>query len=664
MLQKNSFFKVYRSKLVQAATTLHDMIAAALAFFGAFFLRLGVDAVPLFSTSAFWLKCALFVIIAAVVARAMGLNRGLWRYASVPDLIAIAKTGVLTALIFSLAMFMIDRLVTVPRTVPIITCFLLIFFLGSPRMAYRLMRNRRAQRRGRKIGVIKQSVLLIGSGDGADLFIRAANEREDMRFTVQGVFDERGRREGLKIRGVKILAGSEALLDAIERHNAAGSRITSFVLTKPISELPRDLVDELIDLGAEHGIEMKQLPSFNTPDLVDGVRIEPRAVRIEDLLARPAASLDTKGLDAMLGGARVIVTGAGGSIGSQLCREILAFKPDRMMLLDASEFNLYSIDKEMQDLAIDAGTDVTSLLCDVRQSDRVRTIFSDFKPDIVFHAAALKHVPIVQRQPVEGLHTNVFGGRNVFDAANACGARAMVLVSTDKAINPTSVMGATKRAAELYCQANDLESKTRCVIVRFGNVLGSAGSVVPLFREQIKAGGPVTVTHKDITRYFMTIPEASQLVLQAAQLGLKSETSRGQVHVLDMGEPIKIANLAKKMITLSGFRPGIDIEIVYTGLRPGEKLYEELFGADETLVGSNTKGILIATPPVASKAQLDAFLTAATKAIETDNALEAVRLISDLIPEARIEDIDHLTSTEANRSDADSKVVRLNPDRA
>lgn len=657
-MQKTRFGFLKKATLVQAAATVHDMIAAALALIGAFFLRLGPEALPLFATQSFWLKCAFFVVIAAVISRLVGLNRGLWRYASVPDMIAIVKTGVLTALVFSVGMFMVDRLVSVPRTAVIISCVLLIFFLGASRIGYRLLRNRRAQRRAPSTG--RKPVVLIGSGDGADLFIRASKERRDMPFDVRAVLDDSERRAGLKIRDVRIIAGTDALAACMRRQVEEGRPIESFVLTKRITDLPRSLVDHLVDLGAEHGIDLQQIPSFDSPDAVENDRIEPRAVRIEDLLARPPVSLDTKGLDRMFQGATVVVTGAGGSIGSQLCREILAFNPGHLVLLEASEFNLYSIDKEINDKATDGVTKVTSLLCDVRRADDVQRHFKRLRPKIVFHAAALKHVPIVQAQPVEGLHTNVLGSRNVFDAASACGADAMVMISTDKAVNPTSVMGATKRAAELYCQANDLNAATRCVIVRFGNVLGSTGSVVPHFRAQIKNGGPVTVTHKDITRYFMTIPEASQLVLQAASLGLSNEDSRGRVHVLDMGEPVKIDSLAKKMITLSGLRPGKDIEIVYSGLRPGEKLYEELFSKDEQLVGTKVQGIMVGRPHVPSKEQVDAFLLAVEHVVETADSLRGVQLLKDLIQEARIEDIGHL-KIQDNSENADKTVVRLTP---
>lgn len=628
------------------------MLAAALAFAGAFFLRLSEDAFPIFATSMFWFQCGFFVLLSAIISRYMGLNRGLWRYASVPDMIAITKTGILTTLLFAVGMFMVDRLNSIPRTAIVISCVLLIIFLSASRIAYRLLRSRREQLLGRREGL--ESVLLIGSGDGADLFIRAANERRDMHYDVRAVFDESDRRAGLKIRDIKIIAGTDALTALIEKNKGAGTPICSFVLTKRMGDLPRALVDQLIDLSAEHGIGLKQIPRFDTPDSVTGGRIDPRPVKIEDLLARPEVALDSKGLDRLLKNASIAVTGAGGSIGSQLCRELLAFEPRRLTLLDVSEYNLYSIDKEMRAATEGTSTQITSLLCNVRQSDAVARIFHQIKPEIVFHAAALKHVPIVQNQPVEGLHTNVLGSRNVFDAAKACGARAMVMISTDKAVNPTSVMGASKRAAEIYCQANDLDSDTRCVIVRFGNVLGSTGSVVPHFKKQIQAGGPVTVTHQDITRYFMTIPEASQLVLQAAHLALESEDSRGQVHVLDMGEPIKIVSLAKKMITLSGLRPGVDIDIVYTGLRPGEKLYEELFSKDEQLVGSKAKGILIATPHVVGKSEVDQFLDATTKIVSSGNSGEAVRLLSEFIPEARIEE-----RQDAYAVDEDTTVVKL-----
>jgi O-antigen biosynthesis protein WbqV len=326
-------------------------------------------------------------------------------------------------------------------------------------------------------------------------------------------------------------------------------------------------------------------------------RLELRPIALEDLLNRPQATLDRSAIGRLIEGRRVLVTGAGGSIGTELVRQIAARCPAELVMVDSCEFNLYSIDHEVGTQHPDLAK--RALLADVRQASRVHSILQACRPELVFHAAALKHVPMVELNPCEGVLTNVIGTRNVADAVVACGALAMVLVSTDKAVNPTNVMGASKRLAEFYCQALDVEQasstgdgrRTRFMTVRFGNVLGSSGSVVPLFQAQLARGGPLTVTHPEIQRYFMTIPEAVALVLQASAHGIGREEERGQIFVLDMGAPIRVVDVARRLIRLAGLEPGRDVEISFTGLRPGEKLYEELFDGAETRVAAPVAGV-------------------------------------------------------------------------
>jgi O-antigen biosynthesis protein WbqV len=339
-----------------------------------------------------------------------------------------------------------------------------------------------------------------------------------------------------------------------------------------------------------------------------------RPVAVEDLLGRPEIVLQQDKIAALVAGRRVIVTGAGGSIGSELVRQIAALQPRKLVLVDNGEFNLYTIDHEIR--AQHPAIQVHTILADVRDRTRVDSIFITEQPDVVFHAAALKHVPLVEANIREAVLTNVQGSKNVADAARQVQAQALVMISSDKAINPTNIMGATKRIAEAYCQTLDLMpgTSTRFMTVRFGNVLGSSGSVVPLFQKQLERGGPLTVTHPDVTRYFMTVREAVALVLQASAHGLGSGSDRGKIFVLDMGQPVKIVDLARQMIRLAGFRPDEDIKIAFTGLRPGEKLYEELFGIEE-MVQAGVDGVLVAAPPV-----LDAATLAASIAMLTENA--------------------------------------------
>jgi O-antigen biosynthesis protein WbqV len=605
-------------------------MAAGVAFIAGFILRMGDEATQYLVTSQFWFACALFMVITVVIASLFDLSRGVWRYTSAPDVISIAKIATLAVMIFALVMFLFFRLDAIPRTSLVISWCLLVLMMGGSRLAYRLWRSRRARMHSPEGA--RERVLLMGTGSEAETFIRATVERSDMPFLVCGVFDERGRRTGMQIRGVPVIGTLAEVGELLQANAIAGERIGALILTMPTSKVQTALMDELMNLAANHGIELRRLPQVTNPSGDSLRRIIPEQVSIEDILPRAAVSLDFNELRQTLEGRTIIVTGAGGSIGSQLCREIATCRPARLILLELSEFALYSIEQELSGKF--AGTEVVARLCDVRDRGAVLQAFTELQPDFVFHAAALKHVPMVERQPVEGMRTNVLGSRNVADAANAAGARAMVMVSTDKAVNPTNVMGATKRAAELYCQSLDTTAVTRFVSVRFGNVLGSTGSVVPLFKRQIEAGGPVTVTHPEITRYFMTIPEASQLVLHALQLAMSGEESRGRIYVLDMGEPVKIAELARRMIILSGLRPGRDVEIVYSGLRPGEKLYEELFSDRERLAGTEAKSVLIASPATVSRPTIETFMTAAESAVMEGSSSQCVSLLATLVPEA------------------------------
>ena len=365
----------------------------------------------------------------------------------------------------------------------------------------------------------------------------------------------------------------------VNRLARKGIKVAELVVTE--TSPGRQRLGHIVERATSLGLKASRIPDLTeTAQLTSHSILEPKAIELGDLLGRPEVVADVQGIAGLINERTVLVTGAGGSIGSELCRQIALLSPRRLIITDSSEFHLYSLDIELREkfelLRIE------TRIVDVRDGTRVNLVFQKFKPDIIFHAAALKHVPLVEANPLEAIKTNLFGTRNVANAALAAGASACVMISTDKAVNPTNIMGATKRAAEAYCQALDVSTdKIRYKTVRFGNVLGSNGSVVPRFQEQIASGGPLTVTHPQVVRFFMTIPEAVRLVLHASAHAQRRQKERGKIMVLDMGEPVRIVHLAERMIQLAGLKPYVDIDIVFTGLRPGEKLYEELFDPSE-----------------------------------------------------------------------------------
>jgi len=479
-------------------------------------------------------------------------------------------------------------------------------------------------------------VLLVGAGDEAELFIRAMDHPRTANYRVVGILDEKGRRVGRDIHGVNVLGGIDGLEAAVEGLARRGLKPQRLIITK--DNIDGSVVRDLLDRADALGLALARLPrmtDFRSGDL-GAVRAQP--IDLEDLLGRPQAVLDRAAMKALIAGRRVLVSGAGGTIGSELVRQIAAHGPARLVLIDNGEFNLYSIERELAERHPKAAHG--AYLADVRDRAAVERIIREEAPELVFHAAALKHVPIVESHPLEGIRTNALGTRAVADACRAAGVARMVLISTDKAVNPTSVMGATKRLAESYCQALDIEAArdggaTRFLTVRFGNVLGSTGSVVPLFQGQIEAGGPVTVTHPEVTRYFMSVREAVELVLQASALAVGEGEEAGRIYVLDMGEPVRILDLARQMIRLAGHRPGADIDIVFTGLRPGEKLHEELFHAAEPPVATASPGILLAAPRTAEVAVLRRALDELEEAARGGRADQATGLLGRLIPEYR-----------------------------
>ncbi|MDP1987694.1 nucleoside-diphosphate sugar epimerase/dehydratase, partial [Phenylobacterium sp.] len=506
-----------------------------------------------------------------------------WRYASIPDALVIGRIAALTAVLFLLAVWVMDRASTLPRS----ALAMAAVFHVTGCLGLRVLRRAIHERALVKVAPIRSktgtqapALLLIGPPALADTYLRDAARAHDRRYNPVGIIGLDLRDVGQQVRGVCILESldrlDEALVD-LRRWNRYPRAV--LFLDEP-SRIKGLSPDHLGRFKAE-GVRMLRLPSIVDLRHHEGVALMPlRDVSVEELLAREPIELDAAPLAALIRGRRVLITGAGGSIGGELARQVASFDCAHLTLVDSSESALFAIEREVAETY--PGVSRTAVLCDVRHAGRLQGHFAAQAPDLVFHAAALKHVSMVERHPCEGVLTNVIGTWNVAEAARLSGAAQMVLISTDKAVDPTNVMGATKRLAEAVIQAQQTHGgKTRFAAVRFGNVLGSAGSVVPIFKSQIERGGPVTLTHPDMTRFFMTIPEAVQLVLHATAASAEDRDAQARLFILDMGEPVRIIDLARQMIALSGRTLGHDIEIEVTGLRPGEKLTETLLDADE-----------------------------------------------------------------------------------
>ncbi|TXT26930.1 MAG: polysaccharide biosynthesis protein CapD [Gallionellaceae bacterium] len=602
---------------------LHDMCAAAAAWSLAYLLRFNFDLPESFAAE---LRQTLVWVapLQMAIFWQFGLYRGVWRYASTADLRRIVLAVMFSAASVSMLFWMLRLGLIIPRSVLVIDPLLLILMMGGSRFAYRMLKEQKLY------GPIKmrgEPVLVLGAGDAAaSLANELAKSRE---WRLVGFLEDNAGRQGRTLNGVRVLGGLESLSEWAGRFGVAHA-----IIAMPSSSHQQR--KRAIQLCNAAKVKALTVPSFD--DLLSG-RIaisQLRAVELDDLLGRDPVSLDGEGLQELLGGRAVLVTGAGGSIGSELCRQIARFKPGVLLLYEQNEFALYTIEQELR--ASCDGLYCEFLIGDVRDESRLDEVMGKYRPAVVFHAAAYKHVPLMeQRNAWQAVRNNVLGTWCVAQAAQRHGAAKFVLISTDKAVNPTNVMGASKRLAEMVCQAlqgqhslslvgEKREVGTRFVIVRFGNVLGSTGSVIPKFREQIARGGPVTVTHPDITRYFMSIPEAAQLVLQAGLMG-----KGGEIFVLDMGEPVRIADLAKDLIRLSGMHED-EIKIEFTGLRPGEKLYEELLADNEHTLSTPHPKLRIARARAVDTAWLETLLAwAGSRTVQSD--MEVKHALEKWVPE-------------------------------
>ena len=586
------------------------------------------------------LYVASFTLTAAAVFLATGLYRGIWRYASLPDLFNIARAVTLSILVFLPVMFLLTRLALLPRSTLLIDWFVLSILLGAPRLLYRVIKDRGLEHifeHGREKRV---PVLMLGTKDGSDTFIREMVRDPRAAYEVVGALADTPSRVGRSLYGVPVLGTVEKLEAVIASLEARGRRPQKLILHA--GSVSAAALRSLLERADALAIPLARLPKLTRfeRNLEGGHKIiEP--IALEDLLGRPQAVLDREGMARLVRGKSVLVTGAGGTIGGELARQIAALEPGRLALADHSEFALYEIDLELKERF--SGLSPVGWLRDVRERREVDEMMAAMRPDIVFHAAALKHLPLVENNPLEGVLTNVAGSRNVAESARAFGVGQLVMISTDKAVNPTSVMGATKRLAESFCQALDLyEGRrsapgTRFVTVRFGNVLGSTGSVVPLFQRQLAAGGPLTVTDPEVARYFMTVREAVELVLQASALAPETDSrlARGKIFVLDMGEPVKILDLARQIIRLGGRRPDRDIKVEFTGLRAGEKLSEELFHREEPLIATANPAIRLAAPRTADYLMLARAIEELEEHARARRGERALELLAALVPEYR-----------------------------
>ena len=636
------------------AVLLHDTFMATLSFPLSLYLRVG-ESIQYYPQPLLWNGTIIFSVVCSLVFSFSGMYRGIWRYASLNDLMAITKGVTLSILIFLPLMFLMTRLESLPRSAIFINWFVLMALLGGPRFLYRVFKDRRLENVLARDDYSRIPVLLVGAGNMAELFLRDLARDTESPYRALGMLSDKPSRLGREIHGVTVMGLVDDLEEVVARLKKNGPGPQRLIITK--DDLDGAVVRRLLNQADALGLALARLPRLSDLKGAVNEHLEIKPVAIEDLLGRPQTVLDRPAMKALIKDKPVLVTGAGGTIGSELARQICALGPARISLLDNSEFQLYSIDLEIATNHPDLPR--SAVICDVRDRKRLDEIMTVETPALVFHAAALKHVPMVEANPCEGILTNVIGSRNVANACVKAKAEMMVQVSTDKAVNPASIMGASKRLAESYCQSLGLSTgirrmPTQFVTVRFGNVLGSTGSVVPLFQQQLAAGGPLTVTHPDMKRYFMTTREAVELVLQASALagretGLLEE---GGIFVLDMGEPVRILDLARQVIRLAGMTPDTDVQIEFTGVRPGEKLFEELFHDSEPLVPTKYESILLATPRTVDHEVLLRALNKLEELARAGKTEKALATLAHLVPDYHpaVETETSLPPAQASRS--------------
>jgi FlaA1/EpsC-like NDP-sugar epimerase len=619
---------------------IHDLIAAIAAVVAACYIRFEMSGL-----SERWdlllMLLPAFVLYAGGVYRFFGLYRNKWRFTSLPDMMIIVKV----ATVLAVTLLALDYVLVAPnvyggyffgKLTIILYWFLQIFFLAGLRVVYRYFRYTRTLQHARQDGFAP--TLVLGPAADAEVLLRSIESGAVRKLQVVAVLSQSPRDRGQSIRGIPVMGDFSDMERVVQDLAHRGTAVARLVMT-PSALAPEMKPETILTRARRIGLTPSRMPGLEEGG--ETLRLAP--IQVEDLLLRPSAKIDYRRLEGFVRGKAAVVTGGGGSIGSEICDRLVTFGIARLMIIENSEPALHAVTEALK--LKDAKTKVDGRIADIRDRDRTIRLVTGFQPDIVFHAAALKHVPLLERDWEEGVKTNVFGSVNVADAAVQGGAAAMVMISTDKAIEPISILGATKRFAEMYCQALDRDFTTqvagrtpmRLIAVRFGNVLASNGSVVPKFKSQIEAGGPVTVTHPDMVRYFMTIREACDLVVTAASHALAPERSDVSVYVLNMGQPVKIVDLAERMIRLSGLEPSKDIQITFTGVRPGERLNEILFAVDEPTTETGIAGIVAARPVSPALDTLRAWLATLEQALKRNDREAIYRALQDAVPGFRKE---------------------------
>jgi FlaA1/EpsC-like NDP-sugar epimerase len=621
----------------QMLIVAHDLVATAAAIIVSFFIRF--EAIGLESRLDKLIPIVpAFVIYAGFIFFMFGLHGAKWRFTSLPDVRNIVRASTVLAI----SLLALDYVLVSPllygeyffgKITILLYWFLQVAFLAGSRVAYRHFRYVRTQHHAR--GGQTLPTLVLGRAADAEVLLRAIESGAVTKVRPIGILSPSTADRGQTVRGIPVVGGLDDLEQIVRDAEEGGARVARLIFTA--SALVPEVAPETILMRARRlGLQTSRLPTLD--DGGEALQLAP--VAVEDLLLRPSVKIDYQRLEHFIHGKSIIVTGGGGSIGAEICDRIIAFGATRLLVVEHSEVALHTILEALRVKGTDA--EIDGRIADVRDRERIHRVFADFKPDMVFHAAALKHVPLLERDWGEGVKTNVFGSVNVADAAAASGATAMVMISTDKAIEPVSVLGATKRFAEMYCQALDADFARRArrpamrlIAVRFGNVLASNGSVVPKFKAQIEAGGPVTVTHPDMVRYFMTIREACDLVVMAASHALGPERADVSVYVLNMGQPVRIMELAERMIQLSGLEPGRDIKIEITGVRPGERLNEILFARNEPVAKLGIEGIVAAKPSNPSVEAMRGWIATLEQGLARNDRSVIYGVLRDAVPDFR-----------------------------
>ena len=593
---------------------LHDLLMIPVAWLGALWLRFNLDSIP-----AEFLDQAIRVLPVVAIAQGLtflyfGLYRGVWRFASVPDLVRILQAIVVGVSLCAIIVFLMTRMAHIPRASFPLFAGLLLVLLSGPRLAYRWFKDRRPH------GTVSKDALILGAGRAGEMLARALLRDPSHGYRPIGFIDDDPDKKGREVRGIRVLGHCEQI-----SRLAAYTGASVIIIATPSASTAQ--MRRIVEICERSNIPMRTIPHL--ADLVSGraAPSELRAIAIEDLLDRKPVRSDWPMIRNELTAHSILVTGGGGSIGGELCRQIARLDPSRLIIVDNSEFNLHRTELDLRDAYPTLA--ISIVLADVCDAVAVECVFERHRPEIVFHAAAYKQVPMLENHVREAIRVNTLGTQTVAHAAAENAVDCFVLVSSDKAVNPVNAMGASKRLAEMVCRAvDDASPSTRFIAVRFGNVLDSAGSVVPLFREQIASGGPVTVTDRDMERYFMTIPEACQLIMASATLG-----KGGEVFVLDMGEPVRILYLAERMIRLAGKIPGKDIAIEFVGSRPGEKLSEELFHATESSGPTHHEKIFLARSRPVEAAEFSTRLAKLRDACEAFDEPALRHILAELVPE-------------------------------